>query len=133
MNGHGSDDFGVDIHWVGAQDKPYYAATFVSEANREKVADSPFHGVTVISSDELIRIAATLREHGVTLAPGQRKREDANEYVVDIWRSGEELSGSLGDERRSIPVLAALRDALVAEHRRPLDDVLNRLRGWMDA
>jgi hypothetical protein len=125
--------FALTIRWVGAQDKPYYGATFVSETRRGTVADAPFQGVAVIASEELARMLAVLREHGVTLAPGREDRDDANEYVIELSTTEDDLSGSLGDERRSLPILSALRDALDAEHRKPLDDVLDRLGGWANA
>jgi hypothetical protein len=133
MRGYGSDDFQLDIRWLGAQDKPYYRATFVSESRRAAVTGEPFHGVAVIGPEELTRMLETLQEHGVTLTPGKRERDGANEYVVELSHEAQGLSGTLGDERRSIPILSGLRDALDAEHRAPLDNVLRRLEGWMHA
>jgi hypothetical protein len=128
-----ADDFRVDIRWAGAQDKPYYRATLVSESRRGTVAEQLFHGVAVIRPDELKRLLAALEEQGVTLAPGRREGDDLNEYVIEVTLGDQELSGSLGDERRSIPILTSVRDALDDEHRGPLDDVLRRLEGWTHA
>lgn len=128
------DDFCFDVRWVGAQDKPYYRATFVSESRRgDVVADEPFRGVAVIGRDELDRMLAALEEHGVTLTPGKREADDSNEYVVELSSGNQYVSGSLGDERRSIPILTSLRDALADANRAPLENVLRRLGGWTDA
>lgn len=133
MNGHDRDDFALDLRWVGPQDKPYYRATFVSGTRRETAGDPPFHSVAVIGTDELNRLLATLVELGVTLAPDGRRRHEASGYVVELSTPAGDVVGSLGDERHAIPILTRLRDTLADEHRQPLDNVLNRLRGWTDA
>jgi hypothetical protein len=133
MNGHDLDEFALDVRWAGPQDKPYYRATFVSETRRETRGDPPFHCVAVIGSDELNRLLAILLEHGVTLAPGGRQSDHASGYVVELSTHADEVVGSLGEERHAVPILTQLRGALTDEHRQPLDNVLNRLRGWTDA
>lgn len=128
-----TDDFCVDIRWVGAQDKPFYRATVVSESRRGSVSEEPFRGVAVIGPDELAGVIAALERHDVSLAPGKREDEGRDEYVIELSLGERDLSGSLGDGRRSPPILVDIRDALEEEHRRPLNDALSRLGGATDA
>lgn len=125
--------FSVDIRWDGSQDKPYYRATLVSESRRGSVSEEPFRGVAVIGLEELRRLVTALERHDVSMTPGNREEEGMGEYVIELSLEDSAFSGSLGDERRSLPILADLRDALDEGHRQPLDNLLGRLEGWTDA
>lgn len=122
-----SPDFSMRIIWRGHEDKPFYRAHLVSASRRHRLKDKPFWGNAVISAAEYDRILALL-EHGCQTI-GIDSHEDKFGYTLEIHAN--DITGFcyMGLNEDTMRALALIRDALEPENRKPISDIMERLRG----
>jgi hypothetical protein len=122
--------FTVRLDWHGAEDKPFYRALLVSPSRASSIAQLPsaFWGGAVITPDELDALEKVLQQHTPGLTAGKYSGQ-GDEYFVEIEVDGHLRHVSLGSEAQAVSTIEALSQALDEGHRKPLGDVVVRLRG----
>jgi hypothetical protein len=128
--GEAGADFALTVGWYGPQDKPAYRAILLSRARAGSVQEEPFIGVAVIERREFDAAVAVARVRGLPFEDGPSP-ESLGAYALDVEDAGHSSHCSLGFDRRTIEVIAEIREALEPAHREPVTAVLDQLRTYL--
>jgi hypothetical protein len=126
----GREDFALTVGWYGPQDKPAYRAILISRTRAGSVHEEPFLGVAVIGRGEFDATVAVVAAHGLPFDDGPPV-ESLGAYALVVEEAGRTSHCSLGFDRRTIDLIAEIRDALKAAHRAPVAAVLEQLRTYL--
>lgn len=126
----GREDFALTVGWYGPQDKPAYRAILISRTRVGSVQEEPFIGVAVIGRDEFDSAVAVASAHSLRFDEGPAP-EDLGAYALVVDEAGRLTHCSLGYDRRTIDLIAQIRDALKPAHREPVGAVLEQLRTFL--
>jgi hypothetical protein len=128
--GGGGADFALTVGWYGPQDKPAYRAILLSPARAGSVEEEPFIGVAVIERKEFDAAVAVARARGLPFEDGPSP-DSLGAYALEVEEAGHTSHCSLGFDRRTIEVIAEIREALEPAHREPVTAVLEQLRTYL--
>jgi hypothetical protein len=126
----GGEDFALTVGWYGPQDKPAYRAILISRSRVGTVDEEPFIGVAVIERGEFDSAVAVAVAHGLLFDEGPSS-EDLGAYALVADEAGRLSHCSLGFDRRTIDLIAEIRDVLRPAHREPVAAVLEQLRTYL--
>ena len=129
------DDFALDLHYHGSQDKPFYALTL---ATKPELKDPMgFHLYVPIDKDQAKKIVGWLFESGLlgrsrAISPVRRAKVDppkAPGYRITLSAGGWVFYDDLGWGPALLKDLDALRSKLDGDAAKKMDLLLGRLAG----
>jgi hypothetical protein len=121
-------DFRLRVVWNGLEDKPFYKAVLLSASRASEAGHEPFWGYAVVSADEIGRVVDAAAASGAAWQPGPYSGQKS-EYFADLETESGGWHAALGFEPQTLAQLNAIALALDEAHRKPIADVISRIRG----
>jgi hypothetical protein len=122
-----SDEFVLSVGWFGEIDKPRREAVLASPSRAGAIAAEPLVGVATISRTEFDAAIDAIRARGLQFADGSPTTE-LDAYAAVAEDGGRVSHASLGFDDTTSGHIEAIASALAADHRTPLEAVLEQVR-----